>query len=87
MTTALRVRTGWRTRSSRRSATSDASGWRDCQHVALFADRRHLDARRIAGWTFACCVEVALECRSVGDAAGFRKCLDRMEQLSAQRLV
>jgi streptomycin 6-kinase len=57
------------------------------EHVAFFADRLDLDARRIAGWTFACCVEVALECRSVGDAMGFREYLDRTEQLSSQRLV
>ncbi len=57
------------------------------EQVALFADRLDLDARRIAGWTFACCVELALECRSVGDAMGFRECLDRTEQLSSQRLV
>jgi hypothetical protein len=53
----------------------------------LFVDRLDLDARRIAGWTFACCVEVALESRSVGDAMGFREYLDRAEQLSSQRLV
>ncbi len=57
------------------------------EQVAFFADRLDLDARRIAGWTFACCVEVALECRSVGDAMGFREYLDRTEQLSSRRLV
>ena len=57
------------------------------EQVALFADRLDLDARRIAGWTFACCVELALECRSVGDAMGLRECLGRTEQLSSQRLV
>jgi streptomycin 6-kinase len=57
------------------------------EQVALFADRLDLDARRIAGWTFACCVHVTLECWSVGDAMGFRECLDRTEQLSSQRLV
>ena len=57
------------------------------EHVAFFADRLDLDAQRIAGWTFACCVEVALECRSVGDAMGFHEYLDRTEQLSSQRLV
>lgn len=57
------------------------------EQVALLADRLNLDARRIAGWTFACCVELALECRSVGDAMGFRECLDRAELLSSQRLV
>ena len=40
-----------------------------------------------AGWTFACCVQFALECRSGGDAMGFRENLDRAEQLSSQRLV
>ncbi|MFD2082952.1 streptomycin 6-kinase [Actinopolymorpha cephalotaxi] len=57
------------------------------EQVAFFADRLDLDARRIAGWTFACCVKEALRCRSVGDARGFRKFLDRTEQLSSQRLV
>ena len=55
------------------------------EQVTLFADRLDLDARRIAGWTFACCVELALECRSVGDAMGLRECLGRTEQLSSQR--
>jgi streptomycin 6-kinase len=57
------------------------------EQVAFFADRLDLDAQRIAGWTFACCVHLALECRSVGDAMGFREVLDRTELLSAQRLV
>lgn len=57
------------------------------EQVAFFADRLDLDARRIAGWTFACCVHVALRCRSVGDARGFCEHLDRTEQLAAQRLV
>ncbi len=57
------------------------------EQVALFADRLELDARRIAGWTFACCVQVALECRSVDDAMGFHEYLDRSKQLSSQRLV
>ena len=57
------------------------------EHVAFFADRLDLDAGRIAGWTFACCVHFAMECRSVGDSMGFRKILDRTEQLSSQRLV
>jgi streptomycin 6-kinase len=57
------------------------------EQVAFFADRLDLDARRIAGWTFACCVHVALRCRSVGDAMGFCEYLDRTEQLSSQRLV
>jgi hypothetical protein len=48
---------------------------------------RSVDARRIAGWTFACCVQVALEHRSFGDAMGFRKYLDRTEQFSSQHLV
>jgi streptomycin 6-kinase len=55
--------------------------------VAYFADRLGLDARLIAGWTFACCVHLALECRSVGDAVGFREILNRAELLSSQRLV
>jgi streptomycin 6-kinase len=57
------------------------------EQVAFFADRLDLDARRIAGWTFACCVQSALWGRSVGDARTFRKYLDRTEQLSSQRLV
>jgi hypothetical protein len=57
------------------------------EQVAFFAERLDLDARRVAGWTFARCVEFALRCRSVGDARGFRKYLDRTEQLSSQRLV
>ncbi|HEX2849515.1 MAG TPA: aminoglycoside phosphotransferase family protein [Acidimicrobiales bacterium] len=57
------------------------------EHVAFFADRLDLDARRIAGWTFACCVHFALECGSVGNAIGVREVLDRTEQLSSQRLV
>lgn len=57
------------------------------EQVARFADRLDLDARRIAGWTFATCVEFALRARSVGDARKFRTFLDRAEQLSSQRLV
>jgi hypothetical protein len=57
------------------------------EQVGLFVDRLDLDARRIVGWTFACCVELALVCASVGDAMGLRECLDRAEQLSSQRLV
>ena len=53
----------------------------------MFADRLDLDARRIAGWTFACGVHFALECSSVGNAMGFRQILDRTQQLSSQRLV
>jgi len=57
------------------------------EQVTLFADRLDLDARRIAGWAFACCVELALECTSVGDVWGFRECLNRTDQLSSQRLA
>jgi streptomycin 6-kinase len=57
------------------------------EQVAFFADRLDLDARRIAGWTFACCVELALVCTSVGDAVGCRASVDRAEQLSSQRLL
>lgn len=56
------------------------------EQVAYFADRLSLDERVIAGWTFACCVHLAMECRSVGDAMGFREALDRTEQLSSQHL-
>jgi streptomycin 6-kinase len=57
------------------------------EQVAFFADRLDLDARRIAGWTYARCVEFALRCRSVGDTKGLHKYLHRTEQLSSQRLV
>lgn len=57
------------------------------EQVAFFADRLDLDARRIAGWTFACCVQVALEHRSVEDAAGYGEYLDRVEQLSSLPLM
>ena len=57
------------------------------EQVALFADRLDLDAGRIAGWAFACCVEVALESRSIGDAKGFRIYLDRAGRLSSQHLT
>ena len=57
------------------------------EHITFFADRLALDAGRIAGWTYACCVEVALESRSVEDARGFREHLSRAEHLSSQRLV
>lgn len=61
---------------------------RDAQErVAFFAERLDLDAARIAGWTFACCVEVALESASIGDATGFRAYLDRAEHVSSLRLV
>jgi hypothetical protein len=54
------------------------------EQATFFADRLGLDVRRIAGWTFACCVHFALECRSGGDAMGCRDILDRAEQLSSQ---
>lgn len=57
------------------------------EQVAFFADRLDLDARRIAGWAFACCVELALERRSGGDAMGMRASLDSADRLSSQRLV
>ncbi|HET6864268.1 MAG TPA: aminoglycoside phosphotransferase family protein [Solirubrobacteraceae bacterium] len=57
------------------------------QQIALFADRLNLDARRIAGWTFACCVHFALECRAAGNETAFREILDRATQLLRQRLV
>jgi streptomycin 6-kinase len=57
------------------------------EHIAMFADHLDLDAGRIAGWAFACCVEIALESRSVGDAAGMRVHLDRTEQLASQGLL
>jgi streptomycin 6-kinase len=61
---------------------------RDAQTlVASYADRLDLDARRIAAWTFACCVEVALEAISVGDATGCRTHLEGAEQVSTQGLL
>jgi streptomycin 6-kinase len=57
------------------------------EHVSLFADRLDLEARRIAGWAFACCVELALECTSVGDAMAFQTCLDRADALASQGLL
>ena len=55
--------------------------------IAMFADRLDLDARRIAGWAFANCIEVALESRSVGSAEGMRIYLDRAHQLSSQCML
>ena len=55
--------------------------------IAVFADRLALDERRIAAWAFACCVEVAIECTSVGDARGAGVNLDRAARLAAQGLV
>ncbi|MGQ0433124.1 MAG: aminoglycoside phosphotransferase family protein [Microthrixaceae bacterium] len=55
--------------------------------VAMFAERLDLDARRIAGWAFANCVEVALESKSVGSTEGMRMYLDRAHQLSSQHLL
>ena len=57
------------------------------EQIAFFADHLDLDARRIAAWTFACCVQVALWYRSVDDAMRFREYLDRAEQLSSLRLM
>ncbi|HEX4903811.1 MAG TPA: aminoglycoside phosphotransferase family protein [Acidimicrobiales bacterium] len=57
------------------------------EQVALFADRLDLDAGRIAGWAFACCVELALERRSGGDAMGLRASLESAERLSTQLLA
>lgn len=57
------------------------------EQVGFFAHRLELDPRRIAGWTFACCVHDALECRSIGDAIGFRDYLDRADRLAARGLV
>src|SRR5207302_9779787 len=57
------------------------------EHVALFAARLDLDSRRIADCTFACCVQVALECTWVGDAMGLHEYPDRTEQLPSQCLM
>jgi streptomycin 6-kinase len=56
-------------------------------HVARFADRLGIDAGRIAAWTFACLVAIALESRSVGDADGCRTSVDRAQHLVGQRLL
>lgn len=50
--------------------------------VTFFADRLGVDAQRIAGWTFACCVQVALRCRSVNDVAEQREFLERADRLA-----
>lgn len=50
--------------------------------LAVFADRLNLDAGRIAGWTFACCVQVALEHGSVGNFVGQREEMERAEQVA-----
>jgi streptomycin 6-kinase len=57
------------------------------EEVASLADRLNLDARRIAGWTFACSVQVALEHGSVGNAAGQREDLERAEQVATLRFM
>ena len=57
------------------------------EHVSLFADRLGLDAQRIAGWAFACCVEVAVESQSIGDATGFPEYLRRAQEIASHRLV
>lgn len=56
------------------------------EHVSALGDLLELDARRIAGWTYACCVDLALECWSIGDGGGFRLSLERADQLSVARL-
>ena len=56
-------------------------------HVAYFADRLELDAHRIAGWTFACVVQLALECSSIGDAKGCRTHLARAAHLASLRIA
>jgi len=53
------------------------------EEVAFFADRLDLDARRIAGWTFACCVQAALEHRSVENFVEQREYLERAEQVAS----
>jgi streptomycin 6-kinase len=57
------------------------------EQIDFFADRLDLDAQRIAAWTFACCVQVALWYRRAGDAVAFGAHLDRIEQLSSLRLL
>lgn len=56
------------------------------EEVAFFADRLDLDVQRIAGWTFACCVQVALERRSVENVAKQREYLARADQLASLAL-
>lgn len=53
------------------------------EQVAFFSDRLSLDPRRIAGWTYACCVQVALERRSVDNFEEQRKYLARAEQVAS----
>lgn len=52
------------------------------EQVAFFADRLNLDMQRIAGWTFACCVQVALEYGSVANTEKQRAYLARAVQLA-----
>lgn len=55
--------------------------------VAFFADRLELDGGRIAGWTFACCVQMALEHASVGRLVDKRNCLRRAERVARLGLI
>jgi streptomycin 6-kinase len=57
------------------------------EEVAFFADRLGLDAQRIAGWTYACCVHVALRSRSVENMVEQRESLERADQLAPLALM
>jgi streptomycin 6-kinase len=56
------------------------------EEVTFFADRLDLDGQRVAGWTFACCVQRALECRSVENVVEQREYLARADQLASLAL-
>jgi streptomycin 6-kinase len=56
------------------------------EEVAFFADRLDLDVQRVAGWTFACCVQVALEYGSVENTVKQRQYLARADQLASLAL-
>jgi streptomycin 6-kinase len=56
------------------------------EEVTYFADRLDLDLQRVAGWTFACCVQRALECRSVENAVEQQENLARADQLASLAL-
>lgn len=55
--------------------------------LTFFAERLDLDAQRIAAWTFACSVQVALEHAAVGNVVDQRACLERAEQVASLMLI
>lgn len=56
------------------------------EEVTFFADRLDLDVQRVAGWTFACCVQRALQYRSVENAVEQQEHLARADQLASLAL-